>query len=723
MLGAVFALLAAAAAGPDMNAPRPADLVDPTIGSGVGSCMPGPCLPHASIYPSPDTTLPQPSGYRPGQPVVGFSQLHTQGTGGLPSYGNFLVSPQTGGVEIDEARHASPAEDEHAAATRYDVRLARYGVDCSVVPAKHAALYTFRFDPAAADAAVVVDVGRKIGEFARDVRPDHPSHAALAVVDGAVSVDPKSATMTGGGTFDGNWAPGVYHLFFAAEFDRPPTAVGTWTGTARHDGGTAATAHRQPLGGYVRLAGGTVRMRIAVSFKSVEQARTWLAAEVPDWDADALQARAKAAWDEKLRRVTFGPTPAEQQRALYTALWHAQVQPRDRTGDNWTSDEPFWDDHYTLWDSWKTLFPLVDLIDRQTSAAVVNSFVARHRHNSDGYVATAFVAGLEYRTGQGGDEADNVIADAYAKGVTGVDWAGAYDVLKAHADGVGRTADYRSMGYSPVGERTTFGRRFHSGSGTLAFAQNDFSAALVADGLGHADDAKRWRARSQNWRNVWDAAAADAGFAGFPRSRRADGTFTADGLRKNYNVDFYEATSWEACFMPVYDRDELVARTGGRQRFVDRLTYALDHGLIDFGNEPSFMTIWLFAAEDRPDLTSVRAAKYRDLYHGAHLPGDDDQGAMSSMYVFLCAGLYPIAGQDLYYLHGPSVPEVSFHLENGRTFTITAAAAGPTNLYIQGVTLNGVPLPHPVIRHADLERGGTLAFTMGATPPPGWPSP
>ena len=244
LLGATAALALpfTLAAGPTTKMPPDAvDLVDPTIGTGVGSCMPGPCLPHASIYPSPDTTLPQPSGYRPGQPVVGFSQLHTQGTGGLPSYGNFLVSPQAGPVEIDEAKHASPASHEHATATRYDVRLDRYGVDCAVVPAHHCALYEFRFDPGR-EPAVLIDVARKIGEYDRAVRPDHPYHAALAVVDASVTVDPATGTVTGGGTFDGNWAPGQYHLFFAAEFDRPPASVAAWRGATVSGGVTTQFA-------------------------------------------------------------------------------------------------------------------------------------------------------------------------------------------------------------------------------------------------------------------------------------------------------------------------------------------------------------------------------------------------------------------------------------------------------------------------------------------------
>lgn len=44
------------------------------------------------------------------------------------------------------------------------------------------------------------------------------------------------------------------------------------------------------------------------------------------------------------------------------------------------------------------------------------------RYNHNGKVMDAFIAGVESTTQQGGDNADNVIADAYVKGVSGVDW-------------------------------------------------------------------------------------------------------------------------------------------------------------------------------------------------------------------------------------------------------------------------------------------------------------
>jgi putative alpha-1,2-mannosidase len=111
---------------------------------GHGACMPGPCLPHASIYPSPDTLKPKTSGFVYGDDVVGFSQLHTQGTGGTPTYGNFLVSPRLG-PGVKEADHASPLADVAAACFAYRARLTRWDTRCTVVPAAHSALYRFEF--------------------------------------------------------------------------------------------------------------------------------------------------------------------------------------------------------------------------------------------------------------------------------------------------------------------------------------------------------------------------------------------------------------------------------------------------------------------------------------------------------------------------------------------------------------------------------------------------
>lgn len=677
--------------------------VDPMIGVvGHGACMPGPCLPHASIYPSPDTLKPKTSGFAYGDDVVGFAQLHTQGTGGTPTYGNFLVSPRLG-PGVKEADLASPISDVSASCYRYTARLARWDTRCTVAPAAHSALYRFEF-PANGDARLVFNVARKIGK--------------IALTNGEVRVDAATGTITGGGTFDGNWNPAPYRLFFCAKVDVKPAGFGVWRGDAAQEGVvSAANDTREPLGAWLRFdarQARTVHLKIAVSFTSVERAAQWLDREIPAWDIDALALNARQAWDGALAAVEVAGLTDEDKTLFYTHLFHSMVQPRDRTGDadGWPADAPCWDDHYTLWDTWKTLFPLMAIIQPETVSGNVRSFVERLRRN--GQCAAAYIQGKEYRVGQGGDEADNVIADAYAKQIPGVDWNAAWEVLAANANR--RTEDYRAKGWVAHKSRHDYCGRMKSGSGTIGFAYNDWCASQVAAGLGKAGEARRLLERSRNWRNVWDASLADSGFSGFIRARNADGTFQPTEARKGYNTDFYEGTCWQYSYVLPHDVPGMIEAMGGRAKFIERLQFALKNDLIDFGNEPSFMTIWLFDHVQRPYLASYWADKLRGKFTKDGPPGDDDSGAMGSLYVFLNAGFFPFAGQDAYYLHGPRGPRFAFRVAGGKTFAVTAENAGGKNLYVQSATLNGQPLTEPVIRHRDIVAGGTLAFVMGDKP-------
>jgi putative alpha-1,2-mannosidase len=47
-----------------------------------------------------------------------------------------------------------------------------------------------------------------------------------------------------------------------------------------------------------------------------------------------------------------------------------------------------------------------------------------------------------------------------------------------------------------------------------------------------------------------------------------------------------------------------------------------------------------------------------------------------------------------------------------RTFTVIAKNLSKENKYVKSVTLNGKPLDAPILRHADIMRGGELVFEM-----------
>ena len=232
-------------------------------------------------------------------------------------------------------------------------------------------------------------------------------------------------------------------------------------------------------------------------------------------------------------------------------------------------------------------------------------------------------------------------------------------------------------------------------------------------GSGTRADSDRYLKRSQAWRNVWDDALTSDGFSGFVHGRTADGQFSTVDATKGYNTDFYEGTCWEFSYDVPHDVPGLILKMGGPETFVNRLLHALKRGYIDFGNEPSFMTIWLFDQVKRPYLTSYWADQFRSKFKGLDLPGDDDSGAMSSLFLFLNAGLFPVAGQDVYYLHGARVPRFTFHQPNGKTFVIVGENAGAS----EHVRAERDPerqgaqrAPHPSRRH---HRGRHIAVRHG----------
>ena len=625
----------------------PADLVDTRIGTAreFGSCVVGPCVPNGSVHPSPDSEWPSSlphaptknprhgqgaptSGWWPGDRIVGFSQLHCQGTGGTPSYGLFRV--------IFGAPSAMEILESHP--YRFRCRLTEAGVDVAVAPTAHGAIYR---------------------HTAESVRIDHLCKLARAKASKDAWVRREGDAVFGGGTYSGNWNPAAYGCWFYAT-DR---------------------------------AG---ELRIAVSFRSVEQAKAYHAAELEGRDLDRIAAEARTLWSRRLGCIRLNGVPPEEMRRFYTHLMHCFVQPRDRSGDGIG-----WDDYYTLWDTWRTVFPLMTLLSPESVAANVNAFADRFER--EGRCESCRTQGKEYKVGQGGDEADCVIADAWAKRIPGIDWPRVRKLLASRWDG--RTRGYRERGYVPAGEKDTgYCSRLKSGSATMSFAYQDWCAGQV---LGD----ERFLARSHSWTNLWNEAACDrkGGFRGFAEGRRADGTFSGCGPRGGYGSDFYEATSWEYSFFAPHDMELLMEKCGGREEFVRRLEHAFENRFVRFDNEPAFQMPWLFAFADRSDLCAKWSREMERMFPPDGCPGDDDAGSMASLYVFLKLGFFPISGQNVYALHGGRYPEVVLNLPaSGRSLTIRSASDCGQGAFT--AALNGRRLDSPFVTYAQLLDGGTLEF-------------
>ena len=700
--------------------------VDPLLGAaGGGNVFPGPAVPFGIIKPGPDMVAADGndpnSGWNQGGDIRGFSQTHVSGTGGGAKYGNILVMPATGAVSPLDAQ--SPRADEKASAGLYAVKLTRYGVGVEITAARRAAIYRFDY-PSGAEANLLFDVTHCLRSSAHSGELQSLSSAEIQIV--------SPTEVSGSTSVTGGWnkQPNAYTVYFYAVTNTPAISSGTWLNGKQMPGAKGAHGEaNSSAGGWLSFDSRTtrpVKMKIGISFLSVDQARKNLMAEIPGFGFEAVQAAAVAEWNKALSTVELkGETP-EQAQVFYTALYHTMLMPTDRTGENplWTSSEPYYDDYYAIWDIFRTSGPLLTLIAPQRETDIVRALVDLYRR--EGWLPDARSGNSTGRT-QGGSNAEFLITDAFVKGLKGVDWKTAlaaeiHDAEVPPADhlkeGRGGLEDWHNLGYVSIegSDRT--------GSVDMEYAADDFEIALLAKGLGQAGAYNKYLERSANWNKLWDASFADGGYTGFIRPRHRDGTwlapFTAMDECTWGGDTFYEGNSWTYSFFVPQDVASLIRMAGGPETFVRRLdAFFAVPGHYDVGNEPGFLAPYLYIWAGRADKTdehvrAIIAASYHAGLDG--LPGNDDSGAMSSWYAFGQMGIFPNAGQDVYLVGSPAYPQTTLHLAGGREFMIEARNLAPDHIYVAAATLNGKPLDRAWLRHREIAAGGRLVLTMAGTP-------
>lgn len=694
----------------------PVDYVDPFIGvlDPGSNCVIGPQLPFGSINPSPQTPKGSHDGYSPNEQIRGFGQLHVSGTG-WGKYGQIFISPQIG-LAVGETEHDSPKGSELATAYEYSVKLTRYGINVNVTPSYHSAIYRFTF-PESDKANIAFDLSHHI---AKDIAPE----LGGKILDGELSFTKASNDeIKGYGNYTGGFGGGKYKVYFCARVSKSPAESGTWLNGVTSPGQKSEKLQKADdrVGAYFQYktkADEEIYMKVAVSLKSVEQAAAWLDSEIPGFNYEKVRAAARQNWSEQLNKILVEGGTEKDRKIFYTAFYHASIMPRDRTNDSdhFDAGVPVWDDHYAVWDTWRTLYPLQVLINPEMVAGTINSFIARLK--TDKMVKDAYIACNEMQSEQGGNNIDNIIADAYVKGVKGVDWKEAYNVMKFNADNErqgsfgwnksDKTNTYKETGWIPAGRM--------SNSMTLEYAYNDFCAAELARDLGTKQDYDKYLERSGKWINLWDADAESDGFKGFIMPKKADGSFvkydakTYPGSWKDY---FYEGNSWTYSYFMPHQFDKLVELSGGKDMFAKKLRYGFEKNLINHGNEPAFLAVHAFHYAGHSDLASFYVRKLmKDRFNEKGYSGNDDSGAMSSWYMFSAMGFFPNAGQDIYYLTGPSFTKVVLTLGNKKTVTISAPDASPSDIYVKSVSINGKKWDKPWFSHKDIQDGAAIVFEM-----------
>lgn len=686
--------------------------------------MPGASVPFGFVSLSPDTSHGSTSGYDSGGLFLGFSHTHVSGTGGAGKYGNFRVTPAIG----DDAwgNLAFPKADEEASPGYYAVTVGRTGkeVRAELTASRMAGFHRYRF-PATSAARIIIDASATVPLGGGGARC---SGGEVQVID--------NRHVAGSMTFVGGWGRDQpYTLHFFAEFDRPAVEIGRWqsgrgsfarvAGTGVSTGGDTRAALANRLGAFATFdtrRDPVVQLKLAVSFVSIAHARRNLERELPGWSFDQARAKARQSWSGALGKIEVQGGTDEQRRIFYSALYRSELMPHDLTGENiwWRSDEPHYEDFYTVWDTFRTLNPLLTLIEPERERGMVRSLLDTFRH--DGWLPDARIAGATGPS-QGGSNGDVLVADAIVKGLGGFDEKLALDALLKNGDeqsddplNHGRELkDYLALGYMSLSQT-------RSASRTLEYAFDDYAIASAAAKLGRADIERRYAARSRNWERLWDANLKCI------RPRYADGRWLEnfdcayeypDATSEWWDAPFYEGSSRQYSTFVPHDVPGLIRRMGGRTAFVRWLDSFFNDGAYNHGNEPDLLAPWLYIHAGRPDRTAERvraimAKEYREGRSG--LPGNDDAGTLSAWYVWAAMGLFPNAGQPFYYIGSPLFTRTVIHLDEGRSFIIEAPESSPTRPYVEAAALNGHPIDRAWLTHDEIAHGGKLVLRMGPRP-------
>lgn len=714
--------------------------VDPRIGSeGLGRVFIGPSCPYGMVKPSPDCTPSPNSGWLPmPERVDGFAQVHVSGTGGGPKYGNVLVTPFGDGM--DRVNHYDYREYETIRLGYYDTQFKQNGIRTEITTANRASFYRFTY-PEDSLKSLAVDAGFFLGE-----NPVPDAREAQQFVGSEIQVlsDHEVAGYT---RIRGGWNNGkAYTVYFYAETDRPFVQSLTWKGN-RITEAQSQYDSAEKTGALLRFAKNdkVVQLKVGISFLSMQKAKINAHSEIPHWSFEKVHQDLLGQWEQLLQKIEINPsTPLAKKRMFYTGLYHTMLMPVDRTGENplWSDPEPYYDDFYAIWDTYRSSSPLITLIDPKREADIVRSLVNIYKR--DGYMPDARSGNSNGRT-QGGSNAEIVIADAFVKGLKGIDYELALEAMlkdatvppggNEEAEGRGGLIPYLELGYIPHGVD-------RAGNRTVEYSYCDYAIALVAKGLGKEDLYQRYLKQSENWKNLWRGDYEHEGAKGFIMPRDKEGnwldsipfghstrmqpkfkytpvTFEGPWYTPWWSMFFYEASSWEYSLSIPHDVPGLIEKCGGAADFEKRLDIFFDKGFFNVNNEPSFLTPCLYHWLGKPWRSSDRireiiAKNYNDGPVG--LPGNDDSGAMSSWLAFHMIGLYPNAGQDYYLIHTPLLTSTTFHLEGGKEFKVVAEGLSDKNCYIQGVTLNGKDYPYSVLRHKDIMAGGELVLKMGKKP-------
>lgn len=656
-----------------------------------GQVAPGAAVPFGMVSVCPDSDPPQHAGYDYAvDRISGISVNRLSGVGCSGAGGNLRIRPAGGTVDLRLVKATEQAEPGYYRASF------NTGTTVELTATATIAFERYRFPPEE-EATLEIDFassfeGKALARY-------------LLTSDTTLSGSLQAPNVCGRGR---------YTLWFSLSSNRPFRQVeqGREKATLRF-----GKAGREPL-----------EIRIALSPLDSSTAADLLAA-ARSKKFDQVRTEAARGWEEKLSAIQVKGGTEEEKRIFYTSFYRVCLSPADVTSpdgrfratdgkiytaasspraaqrptgtgpadsaDPEEKSEPGGFRYYSswsLWDTFRSKFPLLVLVDPDLMRDVCRSLIWLYRTGKADW-STSFESTPTVRT----EHAVILLLDAYRKGVGGIDFRPGYEGMKEEA------------GHLPV----------DSPDRVLETVYDLWAFAQVAEILGEKADARRFRERSEQlFESTWKKE--------FLTVTPAFKVMKGNGL--------YQGTRWQYRWAAPPYLDRMIA-WAGQDTLLAELDYFFDQALYNQGNEPDIHVPYLFNRLGAPQKTRqwIRRLLTEEMLHAyggnaefsqpyvgkafknapeGYCPEmDEDDGTMSAWYMFGCMGFYPmLVGSDEYELSSPLFDEIRLTTAPGVVFTIRAGRRRSADAPVRCIKLNGKPLTGYRLSHTAFLKGGILEF-------------
>lgn len=669
--------------------------------------------------------------------IIGFTATH-QPTVWMGDYGYVSVMPQVGKLKVlpEERATVFSHSDEVSKPYYYSVVLnsGKDQIKGEIAAASRCGMLRFTFPQSKESHIIIQGINLKT-----NYKNNPNENDKKKPLEGYVKIDQKRGLIMGYNPdcMSSHLGPDLPNFkgYFVIQIDKPFDDFGTWDGNEEAKiKPMNAEGIGTRMGTYISFEtqkDEVVKVKVATSFISLEQAVHNLSVEIPDWNFNKLSKETRDVWHESLSRIKVSGCTEDQKSIFYTAMFHTLLFPREFSEygryysafDDKVHQGVSYND-FSLWDTFRALHPLLQLIQPERVSPMVQALLQMYKEG--GWLPKW--PNPTYTNIMIGTHADAVIADAYVNGFRNYDINLAYEALLKDAtvppmgDTLKKWSDrdlwtsyearggltyYHSLGYIPV-DKTS-----ESVSRTIEFGIDDYCVAQIAKGTGKVDDYGRLMRFSGNYKNLYNPET------GFFAPRLYNGEWYADS-----RSGFTEGSKWTYLFGAMHDPKGMINLMGGQKMFAKKLTENFEGNHYRHDNEPGHHYAYLFNYCGEPWKTQELIRKHTSVENFRNQPvginGNDDCGQMSAWYIFGVMGFYPVVpASGIYCIGAPQFPKMVLkHKVNGQSqkLEIIADNLSAKNKYVQSVTLDGKSIETPFISFKDLTHGCRLVFEMGPDP-------